>query len=71
MVGSVVFADNFGVGVPLENAAPYMLGGDLNGDVYSLVFQPGDWTITAQPYCLRDALGGSGEESTISFLLLA
>lgn len=71
VVGSVAFVDNFGVGVPLDNTAPYLLTGDDNGDYFALVFEPGDWTVTAQPYCEQDALGGAGPASAIRFLLLA
>lgn len=71
VVGSIRFTDNVGVGVPLENTAPYALGGDNAGDFFVLNLTAGDWTVSAEPFCLPDAQGGSGPVSTREFVVVA
>ena len=65
-VGSVRFRLN-GQDVQTENAAPYALRGDRNGDYNAWRPQPGTYTLEATPYARRGAGGEAGTPLTVAF----
>jgi hypothetical protein len=68
-VGSVRFKLN-GSGVRLENAVPYSIGGDQNGNYAPWSGAvPGDYTLTATPYSASGGGGTAGTPVTIHFTI--
>lgn len=68
-VGSVRF-DLDGKTVRTENKAPYLLAGDVDGDVLPAELADGVHTLTATPYAGPDATGAQGTALTITFTLV-
>ncbi len=65
-VGSVVFTLN-GEIFNVENAAPFALAGDVDGDVLPIDLPVGEHTLTATPYSESDGSGTEGQSLTIIF----
>jgi len=63
-VKSVVFELN-GVRVRTENAAPYALVGDSNGDYWHASLAPGVYHLTATPFTAKGGKGDSGTSLSI------
>ena len=51
----------------IENAAPYALFGDTNGDYFGKPLLEGTYTLSATPFSERDAKGMKGAIKTITF----
>ncbi len=51
--------------VHVENEAPYLIGGDLNGDYQAWNPGPGRYELTATPYFGNNASGNQGQSLTI------
>jgi hypothetical protein len=51
----------------VENAAPWSLFGDIDGDFYGVVLKPGQYNITAEPFSEINAGGLPGYKMTMQF----
>ncbi|WKN31612.1 Ig-like domain-containing protein [Porifericola rhodea] len=58
-VGSVEFRVN-GEVFSVDNEAPFSLGDEVNGDYMALDLPPGEYTVTAVPFSMDNALGTIG-----------
>lgn len=70
-VGSVVFSFRGASSFRTENVYPYALGGDINGDYWTVEIPNGDYTLTATPYSESQAGGDEGDALTISFSVVS
>ena len=68
-VGSVRFELD-GKAVRTENNAPYLLAGDIDGDVAPAELSDGVHTLTATPFAGPDGTGAKGTALTISFTMV-
>ena len=66
-VGSVVFSFRGASSFRTENVFPYTLGGDINGDYWTVEIPNGDYTLTATPYSDPQGEGDEGTSLTINF----
>jgi len=53
----------------VENAAPWSLFGDNNGDFVGVVLKPGAYTMTAEPFGLLNAAGEPGPVVSLEFMI--
>jgi hypothetical protein len=68
-VGSVKFTLNGGT-FRIENAAPYALAGDTNGNYYAWTPTVRSYTLAATPYSGANASGAASAPLTISFSVI-
>ena len=69
-VESVVFGFGGNAAFRTENAAPYALGGDANGDYAPVALAGGQQTLTATPFAADAGAGAAGMSRTIRFNVL-
>jgi len=67
-VGSVEFRVN-GEVFSVDNEAPFSLGDEVNGDYMALDLPPGEYTITAVPFSMDNALGTIGTPLSRTLIL--
>jgi hypothetical protein len=66
-VKSVIFALNNQKNYRIENAAPYSLGGDAEGNYNAIQLPAGRHTLVATPYSLRNGKGVAGNPIKVTF----
>ncbi|MDX1994663.1 MAG: S8 family serine peptidase [bacterium] len=69
-VGSIRFGLNNNPAYRTENGAPYLAGGDENGNIYPLRLGPGVYRLTATAYSRANAQGTAGTPTTITFSVI-